>query len=460
MLGPMIGSLTDELAHLLGDHSLVRGSLRSYGSDATQLEGLSHAPEVVVAPSSAEDVRLLVEWAYRNDVALVPRGGGTGFAGGAVPVHGELVVDMSRLNRVRALDPGLWRIHAEAGLTTATIHRLARENGLYFAPDPGASEQSQLGGNIATNAGGPHAFKYGVTGAWVTGIEVVVPPGELVRVGGPARKDVAGYDLKSLLIGSEGTLGIITAAWLRLIPAPASRVPVVGGYAQTADGCAAIESILASGVVPAAIEFVQGAAVDASRASFPLPLPETVTFLVIAEVDGGPDETASSREEVRAALEADSVTLWVPDGGAETAAVWRWREGVSLAVAGERGGKVSEDIAVPLDRLCEAVDQTVQIGKELRLPACSWGHAGDGNLHSTFLIDANDPEELERARAGGRRLHELAVELGGSISGEHGLGWQKRGRLALQWDARALELHGEIKRAFDPKNLMNPGKKT
>ena len=455
----MIGSIADEVAHLLGDDSVVSGSLRSYASDATQLEGLVRAPEVVVAPRSAEDVVLLVKWAYRNDVPLVPRGGGTGLAGGAVPVHGELVVDLSRVNRVRALDPGLWRMHAEAGLTTATIHRLARENGLYFPPDPGASEQSQLGGNIATNAGGPHAFKYGVTGAWVTGIEAVIPPGELVRVGGPVRKDVAGYDLKSLLIGSEGTLGIITAAWLRLIPAPERRVPVVAGYERTPDGCAAIEAIFASGVVPAAIEFIQGTAVDASRASFPVPLPDPVSFLVIAEVDGRPAETANSREEVCAALEPGSLTLWAPEGAADTAAVWRWREGVSLAVAAERGGKVSEDIAVPLDMLSEAVDQTVEIGKELGLPACSWGHAGDGNLHSTFLIDAGDPEDLRRAEAGGRRLHELAVQLGGSISGEHGLGWQKRGRLALQWGPRALELHGEIKRAFDPKNLMNPGKK-
>ncbi|MGN6167963.1 MAG: FAD-binding oxidoreductase [Solirubrobacteraceae bacterium] len=456
----MIGSMADELAHLLGDDSLVSGSLRSYGSDATKLEGLVAAPEGVVAPGSAEGVALLVDWAYRNDVPLVTRGGGTGLAGGAVPVHGELVVDISRLNRVRALDPGLWRMHAEAGLTTATVHRLARENGLYFPPDPGASEQSQLGGNIATNAGGPHAFKYGVTGAWVTGIEAAIPPGELVRVGGPVRKDVAGYDLKSLLIGSEGTLGIITAAWLRLIPAPESRVPVVAGYEQTADGCAAIEAILASGVVPAAIEFIQGAAVDASRGSFPLELSNAVTFLVIAEVDGKPAEIACSREELRAALETDSAMLWAPESSAEAAAVWRWREGVSLAVAAERGGKVSEDIAVPLDRLSEAIDQTVEIGKEVRLPACSWGHAGDGNIHSTFLIDATDPEDRERAQDGGRRLHELAVQLGGSISGEHGIGWQKRGRLALQWGPRALELHGEIKRVFDPKNLMNPGKKT
>ena len=155
----------------------------------------------------------------------MPRGGGTGFAGGAVPVGGGLVVGLERLSRIRALDPGLWRMHVEAGATTATVRRLARENGLLFPPDPGAAEQSQIGGNIATNAGGPHAFKYGVTGAWVTGLEAVVAPGELITVGGPIRKDVAGYDLRSLLIGSEGTLGIITAAWLRLIPAPEASLP-------------------------------------------------------------------------------------------------------------------------------------------------------------------------------------------------------------------------------------------
>src|SRR5436190_4439771 len=267
MLRRMTGSMAAELARLLGNEALVNGSLQKYGSDATELEGLFSTPKVVVAPDSSEDVRLLVEWAYRRDVPIVPRGGGTGFAGGAVPVDDELVVDLSRLNRLRSLDPGLWRMQAEAGMTTATVHRLARENGLYFAPDPGASEQSQLGGNIATNAGGPHAFKYGVTGAWVTGIEVVVAPGELISVGGPVRKDVAGYDLKSLLIGSEGTLGIVTAAWLRLIPAPEAALPVCSFHAGAAEGCAALERILGSGIQPAAVEFLDAGALDAARAA-------------------------------------------------------------------------------------------------------------------------------------------------------------------------------------------------
>lgn len=439
---------------------MVQGSLSKYASDASEYEGLSSAPEVVVAPTSAEHVLQVVRWAYEHDVALVPRGGGTGFAGGAVAVQGEVMVDLSRLARLRRFDPALWRMHAEAGMTTATVQRLARENGLYFPPDPGAPEQSQVGGNIATNAGGPHAFKYGATGAWVTGIEAVVPPGELLTVGGQVRKDVAGYDLKSLLIGSEGTLGIITAAWLRLIPAPESRLPIVAAYETSLEGCSAIEMVLASGILASALEFMEGAAVAAAGGSCPVSLPAGARFLVIAEADGYEAEARRTLAELREALEPGSVEVWVPAARREVAALWSWREGVSRAVAAQRGGKLSEDIVVPVDKLHEAIEETLNIGRSLGLPACSWGHAGDGNLHSTLLVDAEHPAELEQAREGGRRLHELAVRLGGSISGEHGLGWLKRDRLSLQWDTPAVQLHREIKQLFDPKHLMNPGKKT
>ena len=190
-----------------------------------------------------------------------------------MPVEGGVVVALERLARVRAFEPLLWRMHVEAGVTTATLRRLARESGLLFPPDPGAPEQSQIGGNIATNAGGPHAFKYGVTGRWVTGLEAVVPPGEVISVGGPMRKDVAGYDLKSLLIGSEGTLGIVTAAWLRLMPAPEAAYPVVGVYADTAAGCAAIERVLGNGLAPAALEYLDGGALAAAGGSFPAGVP-------------------------------------------------------------------------------------------------------------------------------------------------------------------------------------------
>jgi FAD/FMN-containing dehydrogenase len=192
--------------------------------------GVVGSADAIVLPSSAEEVAAVMRWCYEHEVPLTARGGGTGLAGGAIPVAGGVVVGFERLNRVRQFDPLLWRMHVEAGVTTGDVHRLARENGLRFPPDPGAAEVSQIGGNIACNAGGPHAFKYGVTGQWVTGIEAVVPPGEVVTFGGPLRKNVAPYDLVSLLVGSEGTLGLVTAAWLRLVPAPELELPVVALY--------------------------------------------------------------------------------------------------------------------------------------------------------------------------------------------------------------------------------------
>src|SRR4051812_42541046 len=231
-----------------------------------------------------------MRWCYEHDVALTARGGGTGLAGGAIPVGGGIVVGSERLNKIRQFDPLLWRMHAEAGVTTGDIQRLARESGLRFPPDPGAAEISQIGGNIACNAGGPHAFKYGVTGHWVTGIEAVVPPGEIVRIGGAIRQEVAGHDLKSLLVGSQGALRPVTAAWLRLIPAPELELPVIGLYRDAEAGISAIERVLASGVVPAAIEYLDGTMLSYSGEAYPFGIPEGGAFMVITEADGSAAE--------------------------------------------------------------------------------------------------------------------------------------------------------------------------
>ena len=240
----------------------------AYLTDQTEARGLRGNAAAVALPRTAEEVAEVVTWCYANGVAVVPRGGGTGYAGGAVPIDGGVVLALERLNRVRSFDPLVWRIEVEAGLSTAELRRVAREGGLLFAPDPGAAEQSQIGGNIATNAGGPHAFKYGVTGAWVTGLEVVVPPGDLVRPRAVA-KDVAGYDLKHLLIGSEGTLGVITAAWLRLTPAPEAAWPVIGFFDGVQGGVAAIERVVGSGLPAAALEYVDSETMRYAGATSP-----------------------------------------------------------------------------------------------------------------------------------------------------------------------------------------------
>jgi glycolate oxidase subunit GlcD len=452
-------SLHADLEAIVGGGHVLEAE-PAYLQDATQTQGFSGRADAVVLPGSAEEVARVLTWCYEHDVRLTTRGGGTGYSGGAVPIDGGIVVSLERMTRIRRFEPLLWLIHVEAGLRTGDLRRLARENGLFFPPDPGASEQSMIGGNIATNAGGPHAFKYGVTGRWVTGLEAVVPPGEIVSVGGAIRKDVAGYDLKSLLIGSEGTLGIITAAWLRLIPAPEVFLPVVAWYDETAAGCDAIQRILGSGIEAAAIEYLDRGAVAAAGSSFPGGIPAGAGFMVVAEVDGSREEAKRAAAELTDALGEEALAVRAASEPADATALWRWREGVAFAVAAVRGGKVAEDVVVPLDRLAEIVDGTVEIGRRHGLEAVSWGHAGDGNVHSNFLVRRDDPEELGRVERAVEELFDLTIALGGSISGEHGLGWLKSGYLGKQWGPRALDLHRAIKQAFDPKGLLNPGKKT
>ncbi|MFL5969933.1 MAG: FAD-binding oxidoreductase [Gaiellaceae bacterium] len=430
----------------------------AYLTDMTEARGLSGHADAVALPGTAEEVTEVVAWCYEHGVAVVPRGGGTGYAGGAVPLEGGVVVSLERLARVRSSDPLLWRIEVEAGMRTADVRRVAREGGLLFAPDPGAAEQSQIGGNIATNAGGPHAFKYGVTGSWVTGLEVVVAPGELVRFGGATRKDVAGYDLKHLLIGSEGTLGVITAAWLRLTPAPEAAWPVIGFFDGVRGGVAAIERVVGSGLPAAALEYLDSETMRYAGPTFPGEVPPGA-FAVLAEADGSHDEAARVRADLLEVLGEDALALYAPETPEEIAALWRWRDGLALVVDAQRGGKASEDIAVPLDRLGEAIEESLEAGRRLGVPAASWGHAGDGNLHTTFLLAGDDEHERALAPQLSEALFELALRLGGTISGEHGVGFVKRNWLERQLGPRAFELHTAIKHAFDPQNLLNPGKK-
>ena len=447
-------SLEQELRAEFGE-AVLEGTPAEYLTDVTRAPGRADA---VVLPSSADEVAAVLAWCYERDVAIVPRGGGTGVAAGAVP-DGGIVLALDRVNRVRSFDPALWRIEVEAGVTTARLQELVRESGLMFAPDPGATEQSQIGGNIATNAGGPHAFKYGVVGDWVTGIEAALAPGELVSVGGAIRKDVAGYDLKRLLVGSEGTLGIVTAAWLKLLPAPEAVLPVAIFHRGAREGCEALVNVVGSGIVPAALELLDAETLACGGASFPGGMPDGAGFLLLAEADGSREEAERIQAELVEAGGEGAVGIVAPRDRAGIAALWRWRAGLAFAIIARRGGVVSDDIVVPLDRVAEAMEETLAIGRRHDLIALCFGHAGDGNLHSGFLVSPDEPDELRRAALADEELFEMAVRLGGSVSGEHGLGLLKRGQLARQWSPRALELHAAIKRVFDPKNLLNPGKK-
>ncbi len=457
-----------ELAGLLGSGAVIDGAdarARTYLSDATEWRAIRGQADAIALPATATDAAGVLRWCYEHDVPLIPRGGGSGFAGGAVPLDGGVVLSTERLVGPVRIDPGEWRAEVPAGTVTAHLHRRARESGLFFGPDPGASEQSLLGGNVATNAGGPHTFKYGVTGHWVTGLEVAVAPGELIRLGGSIRKDVAGYDLRSLLIGSEGTLGVVTSAWLRLIPAPEAALPVAGFYPDLGSGCRAVANVMGSGLIPATLEFLDAATLEASIGPLIGAVPELAggtdgaRFLVISEADGRQDEAETLRSELVEAMGDGAVGVHAPTARRDVDALWRWRGGVSMAVAAQRGGKLSEDIVVPVDQIEAALRAVQEIGARHDLPTCCWGHAGDGNLHATFMLDRGELADVERAEAASQELFDLAIRLGGSVSGEHGIGLVKRGALERQWDPAAVRLHEQVKRMFDPKGLLNPGKK-
>ena len=454
---PLLGgdALRAELARALPPGVVLPEVPASHLVDAAGALGFEGRADVSLAPGSAAEVATIVSWCCEHDVIVTPRGGGTGLVGGAVPLAGGVVVDLGRLRRVRALDPLQWRMQVEAGLPTAAVHRLARENGLLYPPDPGASEQSQIGGNIATNAGGPHAFKYGVTSAWVTGLEVVTAAGQLVQLGGAIRKDAAGYDLVRLFAGSEGTLGIVTAAWLRLTPAPEERTALAAFYPSAADGVAAIQLVIGSGLVPAALEYLDAGALAAVAGAYPGELPSDAEFAVLAEADGDASSVRALSESLAEALGQGALSV---HDHPSVGSLWRWRDGVSGAVAATRGSKLSEDIAVPVDRLGEAIELTIELGARHGLPACSWGHAGDGNVHASFLLARADSTSLARAETAAAELFARVRAIGGSLSGEHGIGVVKRRHLLASLDPAELELHRAIKRAFDPKNLMNPGK--
>lgn len=448
-----IRALGTDLGSLVGAEAVLVDPPVHYLEDATASRGVRGWADAVVLPATSDEVARVVGWCYAHDVPIVPRGGGTGFAGGAVPAGG-VVLSLERMRAVRSFEPLLWRIEVEAGMTTWQLRRLAHENGLAFPPDPGAGEQSQVGGNVATNAGGPHAFKYGVVGRWVTGLEVVLAPGEVVRIGGAIRKDVAGYDLKSLLVGSEGTLGIVTAVSLRLLPRPERVIPVAAVYPSAEAGCAAVEAVYGAGIQAAALEYLDGGTLACAGAAFPGGLPPESGFLVVAEADGSEAEAERVAGELAEALSEGALGLLRPP----PEELWRWRDGVSHAVTAASGAKLAEDVAVPVERLLDIVTATVEAGQRHGFQACSWGHAGDGNVHASFLVAPGGVEE-EAARTAADDLVLRAVALGGTIAAEHGVGSLKAHRLAAQLGPRLLELQSELKHLFDPKGLLNPGKK-
>jgi FAD/FMN-containing dehydrogenase len=454
-----IRSARRDLTRIVGDaHVQAPVTSAELLRDATEARGMRGNALAAVFPGSPDEVAAVVRWADRQGVPVVPRGGGTGYSGGAVPDAGSLVLATHRLVGPPALTPEAWRGTFPAGMTTHEVQRRCLDAGLFFAPNPGSAESCLIGGNVATNAGGPRSFRYGSTRAWVSGLDVVLPDGQPARLGGDARKSVETLDLLGLMCGSEGTLGVITSVTLRLQPAPEAALPVLAVYADRDAGLRAIDAVMASGVVPTALEFLDAGALRAARAGFPGGLPDGAAFAVLTEALGRADVAAIEAAALADALAPDALTVVRPSERSGVEALWRWRDGVSLAVVAARSGKLSEDVTVPLERLGAALDAVDALGREHDVEVTSWGHAGDGIVHATVLVDREDRVVLERARTAAHGLCDVALDLGGVLSGEHGIGAVKRAATE-RLEPAVLAAQRAVKDALDPRGTMNPGRK-
>jgi glycolate oxidase subunit GlcD len=457
---PASSKLVHDLSAQVGpSHVLTRDADRAaYAFDSYGAAGLRALPDVVVFPASTQEVADTLRVCAHHEVPVVPRGAGTGYSGGAV-ADGGVILNLTRLSRVLGVEPEAMRIAAQAGVVTSTVHRHAAEVSLLFPPDPGSATTSTTGGNIACCASGARAFKYGNTADYLVGATAVLADGRTVRLGEGG--DGAGLLLLRLLCGSEGTLAVVTEAIFRLVPAPFARGTVSATFATVAEAAEAALRISAAGVVPSALELLDGAALDALAAVPDIdPVPRGTGALVIAEVDGGPADVSRDTELVREALEgARARTIDVAADPSVAGRLWKARKSISAAVALIMIGKVNEDVCVPRDAFAAAVDAARRAGESRGLRVVTFGHLADGVVHATFLVDPRRPGDRERGEEAARELSAEVLRLGGSVTGEHGIGVAKLAVAERQFGDGTLALMRRIKAQLDPANLLNPGKK-
>jgi D-lactate dehydrogenase len=429
-----------------------------YASDETPR---SCTPEAVLFPARHDDVAALVALANRHRFALVARGAGSGNLGGAVPVPGGVVVSFECMNRILEFDPANRLMVVETGVVTDDIDALAASAGLMYAPDPGSGAYSRIGGNLATNAAGPRCVKYGATRDHVLGLRAVAGDGRELKVGSRTSKYATAYDLSRLLVGSEGTLALITEATLRLVPAPETVATLRVCYADNAAACAAVVRIMARPVVPCALEFMDSRSIEAIREYGGAEgLPEGTRAVLMVEADGDHDDVPRQIAALEQAL-AGAGLLEIQSGfaAADIKRLWTARKSLSLAVKNIAPLKINEDVVVPVARLANLVNAIDALGHHHRVPIVSFGHAGNGNLHVNLMVHGDDADEMARARACRDALVEAVLGLGGSLSGEHGIGSEKRHFVDRELDADTLAMMRDVKRLFDPNGILNPGKK-
>jgi glycolate oxidase len=436
--------------------STARADLICYSYDATQQQFL---PEVVVHPGSAEEISQILKLANRERIPVFPRGAGSGFTGGSLPTAGGIVLVTERLDRILAIDEENLVATVEPGVVTEQFQLAVEKVGLFYPPDPASLKFSTLGGNVAECAGGPRCVKYGVTKDYILGLEIVTPTGDIITTGGPTMKGVVGYDLTKLMCGSEGTLGVITRIVIKLLPLPEAKKTMLVLFDSIDGAASAVSAIIRGKIIPATLEFMDGRTLDCVRQATGLQVPDTARAVLIIEVDGDReflDKQAARIAEIIRPLGV--VETRIAETPAESEALWQIRRSVSASLRKVNPDKFNEDICVPRSKVPEMIRKVDAIAEKHGIPIVNFGHAGDGNIHVNIMIDKKIPGELEKAEAAIKEVFQGALDLGGTMSGEHGVGIAKAAYLPLELTPAASEYMKTIKRALDPNNILNPGK--
>lgn len=447
-----------DLARGLSDSSIITDPeiLDSYRRDQAGLVDAG-MPLAAVRPRTSDDVRQLLRIASGHRVPVVPRGAGSGLSGGANAVDGSLILSMTGMDRIIELDPASLLAVVEPGLINADLSKAVGELGLWYPPDPASADFSTIGGNIATNAGGLCCVKYGVTGDFVLGLEVALADGTLLRTGRRTIKGVAGYDLTGLFVGSEGTLGVITQATLRLRPAPPAPSTLVAFFADLPAAGTAIAEI-AAGVVPSALELMDRATVRAVEGWKRLDLDVEAAAMLIGRSDAGGPEGAAEIERMTRACRSSGATFVATSTDAMEADLLMTARRLALTALEHLGTVLLDDVAVPIGRIPDLLRSIEEIADRHTVLIGTFGHAGDGNMHPTIVFDQRDPDAVARARSAFEAIVGVALELGGTITGEHGVGLLKKPFLPQEIGEPGLEAHRRIRRALDPLGILNPGK--
>lgn len=451
-------STFSKLQNIVGKTNCTRNreDLACYAYDAT---ARTYMPDAVLFPQNSQEISAVVNLANKDGFFVIPRGAGSGMTGGSLAVRGGVVLVMARMNRIIKIDKDNLIAHVEPGVVTGHFHKAVEKEGLFYPPDPSSSEFSTLGGNVAECAGGPSAVKYGVTRDYVLGLEAVLPTGEIITTGVQTTKGVVGYDLTRLLVGSEGTLGIITRMTLRLLPQPEVVRVMTAVFDKIALAAETVSEIIRSGTIPRAIEFMDNASIRCAARHLKIDLPVEAEALLLIEEDGKSDEVDLAIEQIKAlCLSQGAKRVEIAGTKAEAENLWRARKAISPALFQYGPDKINEDIVVPRSKIPDMVKKISALRAETGLTMVSFGHAGDGNIHFNIMLDKKNEAELKKAEGAVEALFDYTLQLGGTISGEHGIGITKAPYLTKEIGNAEMNLMKKIKKLFDPNGILNPGK--